>query len=380
MTWFDTYRQLKNCFELNSDEIDIPESNLVIRNFSFQSTLSDELNFSTEDRGISENFQFRYPVIMKKNRPRHEKAIILLHGLNERTWLKHLAGAKMLVEQTNRPVLLFPLSFHINRGLPDWIDLRKMARPLAERQSQYTGVKESSLVNLALSKRLTDSPDRFLLSGLQSINDLTALIKSIKSGKHPLFKENATTDIFAYSISCMLLQALMISNPNSILSGSRIVLFAGGSVFEQINGVSKYIMDTVAFATMRKYYLDLITTSKNFYLKGLRPMVMESNLGLAFRSLLTSDRMKNTRLKGISAFYKDLLIISLRNDRVMPVNGIVEATGEKFLKTGRFKVLHFPYEYSHENPFPVLNEKLEKQVEKAFYSVYDPALRFFRRD
>jgi hypothetical protein len=38
--------------------------------------------------------------------------------------------------------------------------------------------------------------------------------------------------------------------------------------------------------------------------------------------------------------------------------------------------LDFSYEYSHENPFPVLYKKIEDQVEKAFLQVFEPAAQF----
>ncbi len=36
----------------------------------------------------------------------------------------------LLAEKTGNPVILFPLSYHINRGLPEWTDIHRMAGPL----------------------------------------------------------------------------------------------------------------------------------------------------------------------------------------------------------------------------------------------------------
>ena len=79
----------------------------------------------------------------------------------------------------------------------------------------------------------------------------------------------------------------------------------------------------------------------------------------------------------MAAFHENLLVIALRDDRIIPAEGIGLATGEKFLRSKRFKMLHFPYAYAHENPFPVLYRKIEEQVEQAFRRVYDLAAQFF---
>lgn len=378
MSYTESYLQLKNALNLEADEIAIPGSKLVIRNFGFDSVIPDTLSFLREDTLISENFHFRYPVILEKDAMKSDKVILFMHGLNERTWHKHLTGAKLLAERTHRPVLLFPLSYHINRGLSEWTDVRKMAIPLEERRSRLTGVQDASVINLALSERLTESPQRFILSGIQSINDLITLINILKSGKHPLFRENVSVDMFAYSISCMLLQALMISNPSNVISNSRIVLFAGGSVFSHINGISKFIMDSVAFQKLRNFHMQLVE-KKNTLVSELQPLIMEHEYGKAFRCLIQGDVFRKKREQSVSDFNRNLLVIALRNDKVMPLEGIKIAMGKKFYSTKNFKIVHFPFPYTHENPFPVLINKLEKLVEESFLSVFNPAVEFYNK-
>jgi hypothetical protein len=78
------------------------------------------------------------------------------------------------------------------------------------------------------------------------------------------------------------------------------------------------------------------------------------------------------------SFYKDkLMVIALRDDKVNPVEGIRQATGETYFRSGNFRVVHFPYAYTHENPFPVLYRNMDEQVEAAFQSVFNPALAFY---
>jgi hypothetical protein len=377
VNYIEQYQQLKDLFDLSKDEIQLPGIALTIRNMEYQSSIRfpSDVTGLNEDRNISENIRFRYPVIMPDCREKANKVIIVLHGLNERTWHKHLSGARFLAEKTGMAVILFPLSFHINRGLPEWTDVRKMSGPLEARKRAFPGIKEASLVNLALSERLTECPERFFISGLQSTMDLTGLIKEIKDGKHPLFEKNTGVDLFAYSISCMLLQSLMISNPKNILSQSKIILFAGGSLFSHMQGISKFIMDSVAYDTLRKFYLNIISkTSKR--IKDFQPWIMEDDFGKAFSSILSKDCHRKEREKTMNDFSKSMLVIALKDDRIMPVEGIRQAVGEKFYCSGRFKVLHFPYAYTHENPFPVLYQKIGEQVEQAFQAVFAPALDF----
>jgi hypothetical protein len=103
---------------------------------------------------------------------------------------------------------------------------------------------------------------------------------------------------------------------------------------------------------------------------------MEDDFGKAFSSILSKDCHRKEREKTMNDFSKSMLVIALKDDRIMPVEGIRQAVGEKFYCSGRFKVLHFPYAYTHENPFPVLYQKIGEQVEQAFQAVFAPALDF----
>jgi hypothetical protein len=375
MDFMKEYDELKSCFDLNRNSIPIGESKLVIRNFDFASQNSyPEYQYNEEDTKIPENYNFRYPVILPEQRCKTSHAIILLHGLNERTWHKHLTGAKYLASKTGKAVILFPLSFHINRGLPDWMDVRKMSGPLEQRKAKYPGIQDATVINLALSERLTEHPERFLYSGFQSAMDLVTLMKQIDAGEHPLFEKGTTVDLFAYSISCMLLQTLMISNPGNVLKNSRIVLFAGGSLFSHIRGISRFIMDSMAFETLRQFYVgNSVTNGKPS--KEIDPL-LNHNFGRSFSALLTPDGFKKKREHVMNEFSDNLMIIALKEDRIMPSEGIKAAIGEK-LSRKNFTLLDFPYPYSHENPFPVLCNKINKQVEEAFLSVFRPTLSFF---
>jgi hypothetical protein len=377
MTYIEQYLQLKALFNLDNDVTPIPDSRVSIKNLVFQSTPVHACCQTglIDDSYIQENNRFRYPVLMPDGKSRADKVIILLHGLNERTWHKHLTGAKYLAEKTGKAVLMFPLSFHINRGLPEWTDSRKAAGLLEARKKKYPEVLDATLANITLSERLTELPQRFFISGLQSTIDLIKLLKSIQTGEHPLFEKGTKADIFAYSISCMVMQSLMICNPGNVLDRSRVVFFAGGSLFSHMQGVSRFIMDSVAFESIRKFCFDIVKKKNGIY-KELRSIMMEHNFHKAFLSNIAPGIEAKERKKAMDNFNDRLMVIALADDRIMPLEGIKQATGESFNRSNRFKTVHFPYAYTHENPFPVLYRKIDEQVERAFQSVFVPALNF----
>jgi hypothetical protein len=380
MKYIDCYNILKGIFNLSDDVIHLPDSNMMIRNFDF---ISDGMNEesgppeSIEKNLIAENYRFRYPVLIPNREAYPKKAIIYLHGLNERNWLKHLPGAMLLAEKTGNPVILFPLSFHINRGMPEWTDIRKMAQPLELRRQTYSQLQEASVLNLPLSERLTERPIRFFTSGYQSARDLLKLKKQIYEGLHPVFVKGTGADIFAYSISCLMMQVLMLSDPQEFLPDSKIVFFAGGSLFSDMNGISKFIMDNVAFARIWEYYGEII--SKSCKSVAQKSWFENNRFGRAFTRMLGYGRFDSERVKSFQPYYSNLMVVALKNDQVIPLKGIRRSFGEMFSRSANIHVVDFPYPYIHENPFPVLNRKIDHEVDYAFQSVYLPVAGFFNK-
>ncbi len=80
---------------------------------------------SPPDFAVQENCSFRYPLVREHASPparkRHSRASVILHGLNERSFTKYIPWAYHLWERTHTPIILFPLSFHINRVHPAWM-------------------------------------------------------------------------------------------------------------------------------------------------------------------------------------------------------------------------------------------------------------------
>ena len=127
------------------------------------------------------NSDFRYYLLIPGNSS-GRGAIILLHGLNERSWNKYVQWGMRLATDTGRPVALFPSAYHMNRSPHSWIDRHLMMPLVAARTALLPDTQLSTFVNVALSTRMSLSPQRFILSGYQTINDLKVLISSIREG------------------------------------------------------------------------------------------------------------------------------------------------------------------------------------------------------
>src|SRR5665647_2625249 len=114
MEYTKTFNELKTIFKPENEKISIPDSDIRIHNIGFQSDIPLNEFSNINDTLITENRSFSYPVFTPGN-PESKKVILLLHGLNERSWVKYLVWAYYLAQYTNSYVILFPISFHINR-------------------------------------------------------------------------------------------------------------------------------------------------------------------------------------------------------------------------------------------------------------------------
>ena len=110
----------------------------------------------------------------------------------------------------------------------------------------------SSFANIAISNRLTEDPMRFFKSGYQTTTDIVKLLSGIRDGKHEIIPPTSNINIFAYSIGAFLAEIILMGNPENLLSDSKLFIFCGGSVFSNMQGSSKLIMDSLAFDKVYK--------------------------------------------------------------------------------------------------------------------------------
>jgi pimeloyl-ACP methyl ester carboxylesterase len=325
--------------------------------------------WAASDHQIVENANFAYTIFVPRGITTMNKAILLLHGLNERNWDKYLPWAEQLALTTGRAVVLFPMAFHMNRTPDSWYNPRMVLSYVSRRKEKIVDLDNSTFVNIALSSRLSESPLRFYISGRESIFNLWQLISEIKQGKHPLFKEDSSINIFAYSIGAFLAQVLLLANPDQLTSDSKLFMFCGGSLFSRMNGNARDIMDREAFRTLREFLL-------NDFICNKQHSVEKDDFMLnAFKSMLSFTKYRDYR----EAFYEKaknrIKAISLKKDCVIPTIGIKEAIG-KVLCPYLLEEMDFPYEYTHQNPFPVHARIAPEMVRQSFSNVFERAARF----
>jgi hypothetical protein len=335
----------------------------------------DMLSLGMPDSHFTGNNHFTYPVIVPRKEKMHSKAIILLHGLNERFWDKYLPWAYYLALYTNRPVILFPLSFHMNRAPEEWSNPKVMA-PFIDARKKAMDTADLTFVNLALSCRLTSEPLRFMRSGHQSAADLIQLTQQMERGEIPLFKKGTRPDFFAYSIGAFVSQILLLANPDGMFTDTRFFLFCGGSFFKDMYGVSRMIMDKAAFERINTFYTSSIDEAV-LAKKTLAMFLDEYKLGKAFYSMLKEENNREFREDRFLNASKNILSLALTKDKVIPPTGIKAAFGFDVKKSFNVEEMDFPFDYCHESPFPISGKMDKNIVDYWFGEVFTKVAGFF---
>lgn len=379
--YFISCKTVESAFLFRKKKTLLDDSHLEIIPFSFRQTsyeteikdLQKELTTvdfcPVTDDCISENTNFTYTVFSPDRKERKDKAIILLHGLNERSWDKYLTWAEYLATHTGRAVILFPIAFHMNRAPRIWGNPRSILPWVNVRKKEVQDVTNSTFVNVALSSRISKQPLRFYVSGLQSAYNIMQLVQEIKNGEHPLFKENTSVNIFAYSIGALLSQVLLLANPEEMFSESRLFMFCGGSIFSYMNGNARDILDKEASDRLMKYYVDEFLKS---YPIGLSSKSI--SLEQAFKMMISPDVMRTQRESFFETACNRIQAISLKQDIVIPTEGVMNALGKASQKI--LEELDFSFTYSHQTPFPFLKDVGKELVNKSFNRVFQKASSF----
>lgn len=298
-------------------------------------------------------------------------AIILLHGLNERSWNKYLQWAVRLAADTGRPVVLFPLAYHMNRSPRSWIDRRIMMPLVSARTALLPDTRLSTFVNVALSTRMTISPQRFMLSGHQTIGDLRVLISELREGRLPGIRAGGPVDIFAYSIGALVTQVMMLSDPSPLPDDSRVMLFCGGSAFNMMNGTSKLIMDSRAFDMLLSFYVGWPAGAMNGDRERLIRLMNHTPEGEAFYAMTSMQRLRDLRGRPFSRYGERFKAVTLTGDSVIPSEAVRET-----LSGADVEEWEPGYPCTHESPFPLLAGEKAGAADRIFGRLFDTAARF----
>jgi hypothetical protein len=346
----------------------------------YQNAISPEINelLNLEDSKVTENKRFSYTIFKPKNGTKAKEVIILLHGLNEKTWHKYLPWAKILMEITGKTVVLFPIAFHMNRAPAAWSDFRLMNDLRYVREGLFPAISGSSFANIAMSTRLHILPQRFFWSGVQTFKDILQLMNEAKAGSHPLIDQNASFDFFAYSIGAFLTEVLMMSNPEGLFSQSKLFMFAGGAVFNRMSPVQKTILDSEANIALYSFFLENFDSYLKVDKRLAHYFSQAHPEGMVFRSMLDYHKLREFREEKLKAISERIAAIALRKDKVVSCYEVQNTlNGADRDIPVEVKVVDPPYNYTHENPFPV-KEKIQEEVNIAFDEIFGIAGEFLR--
>ncbi|MDR3134718.1 MAG: DUF6051 family protein [Deltaproteobacteria bacterium] len=333
--------------------------------------------FAKPDSAILENSHFRHFVVAPQGVAKSLKAIILLHGLNERFWDKYLPIAARLARNTGKSVILFPTAFHMNRSPGLWTN-PKTTRAISQwRKSLYPGIEECSLSNVAISIRFQEDPSRFFWSGLETYENILSLTRQIRDGNHPCFAQGASIDFFTYSIGCYIGEHLLIANEDGLFDDSRLALFCGGPVFEGMRAISKFIIDSEANSSLVKLFLDDLGQYRQRDPR-LDECLGSTRIGQTFLSMLKLELGRDFRESRLRALSRQIKALALEKDEVIrPAEVFGTLKGKHGDIDIDVSVASPDYPYRHEDPFPTL-PKHEAQVDEWFRRLIDELSDFLK--
>jgi len=410
MSYIEDFLLLKERFSHSEKNINIPELGIEILNIPFESENYNILNGETtyecrehgmvfpqrtknrendlpdvikklikiKDSKIEENKFFNFPVMKISGSGRVGKAIILFHGLNEKSWDKYLPWAKKLSELTGKAVIMFPIAFHMNRAPAEWSDPRKMRKVVEEKKKLFPRTLKSSIANAAINTRLQFDPLRFLWSGLQSYYDVIQLIRSIRNGEYSFIESSAKIDLFAYSIGSFLAEILLMADAEGLFKESRLFNFCGGPVLTRTSPVSKFILDSETNISIYTFFIDYLEEEIKKD-ERLTHYFNNGHLeGEVFRSMLDYRKMMEFREDKFRKLSKRIFALGLKKDDVIPPFEIINTLkGEKRNIPAKVKIMDLDYDYDHVVPFPA-NWNIEKEVDKAFNKIFKIASKFLK--
>ncbi len=383
------YKILAQDFTQQKTSIDIHELTTCIANYTFESEFSlaqaktclytkNNIDADLLRSKTWGNDHFFYSIFLPEKFQKYNKAILLLHGLNERSWEKYLVWASYLAQNTNQPVILFPLAFHMNRSPIEWNDPRTMMKLSEQRKTYSPGLNNSSYLNAAISTRIENNPEQFFLSGMQSFIDVVRFIRSIKQGNHPNFEEDTLINICSYSIGAFLSQLLVMDNPFGLFDSTKLFLFCGGATFDQMNGISRFIIDSKAFARLKSLAnVEYFAQIKKYFDEWDIPEIRYTWAPLYSMTFLKEGaEMREHKLNEMG---KRIYAIGLEKDKVVPPKAIISTLkGIKNNLPSHVEILDFPYPYTHENPFPIKNESFQNEVDHQFKVIFDKVATFLK--
>ena len=168
--------------------------------------------------------------------------------------------------------------------------------------------------------------------------------------------------------SALLSQVLLLANPDKMFTDTRLFMFCGGSIFSEMDGNARDIMDKEAFAKVRHYFRHdflenrtLPTSFKNDFLEQ------------AFKAMVREDVLRDYRESFFQRACDRIRAISLKRYRYAYWRG-----DQGFRKSVRQDIgrTGFPVRLLPSNPFPTHSRIDPGLINQAFHSIFTRAAAF----
>lgn len=307
------------------------------------------------DHMVEENINFRYPLVRKHpsadTSQKRDRVTIVLHGLNEYSFNKHMPWACQIMLHTQAPVILFPLTFSIGgTRAGDWANL---TTTIVRKRKGIEGNENVSLVNPIISERLGTHPERFFWAAVQTYWDLVNLARQINDDRHEHIAPHAQVDFLGYSSGGYLALALLALNHEGLFSKSRACLFATCAEMRSLGSGTPYTLDRRAEVALRDLYVEKVDERANERMKHwFEKEHPEGHWFHSFgrKSASPDRRWRETLIREIEP---RLLGIANTNDDIMRLGAMRDVLQGVEIDTGvRIEKLALGI---HEHPFVLLD-------------------------
>ncbi|MEC4117751.1 DUF6051 family protein [Myroides phaeus] len=408
MQYYQLYDALKELYSTEQDYVESSELGIEIFNYDFLSQKGKKVLYGSDDLScgkhhidyqeevtkgeiedhllgcpdfnIKQNERFKVSVIKTQDVIPATGVIVMFHGLNEKKWDKYLPWAYELAKQTGKAIVLFPISFHMDRTPAEWSDRKLMFGIAQKRAEDWKTNSDTSYVNAAISTRMEDNPLRLFWSGLQTYYDFIQWVEEVKKGTYPTIDKNATIDLFGYSIGSFLSLIILMANPKGLLDSSKLLCYCGGMTIDRMAPISKYIMDARATIMMQKTFAQLLTTSfvSEPRLEHYQDILQHPEESW-FRTMLRYYHYQENREKRFKELEGRIKSINLMKDDIAPpVEALNTLQGAYRTINIEVDVIDYPFNYSHMIPFP-LTVKNADEVTEAFNLTMDKMVSFYKK-
>ena len=194
------------------------------------------------------------------------------------------------------------------------------------------------------------------------------LVNEIRDGENKFIYDDSSINFFGYSIGALLAEVLLMANPNNNFDKSRLFIFCGGPTFDIMFPVAKAILDSEAYNSMSQFF----KLFDDYLNKGKIDRTSLPEIKY-FRSLLSQYGLKDIREERLHQLKNNIYAVSLLKDQVVPPDSVINTLNGANRKIPiRTMITDFPYNYSHETPFPADKNKREI-VNVNFENIFDLA-------